>query len=404
MTKHRFYQMLEADMNSPVATALGYYYIDGDTPAAFGSRLMQRMKDIVLLMATLPQPDFLAGLMSVWEKGLPPQCPEPKSQGPNLIKPIWDFVHGFPSPRNIAARSIRCIAALLLHLKDDVKVDMPTYVHYFELLCGKEYDEKNAGKDDLHNILLLSTRMMSVITFTSVKKTGVKTYRVLPGLESRLSNTELRGIKGKNIKLPFNGNIWVEMEHRCFVLSQTENVIHLTWIDEKNDKDTPFWCSWELTLEPDVPLQQQKINDDAIFRFVVNVVMYITNCHYREEFRQEPTNAEWVSLGERIQKLPAGAKKERLKERRRQLDPEYKIIIGKGVRSMQEEKDDLDKKSLSVRTLVSGHWRNQVSGARKDAFGNAIPAENRAHELIFIEPFWRGPEWVPSIEPVRVAK
>jgi hypothetical protein len=255
---------------------------------------------------------------------------------------------------------------------------------------------------------LLNTMVSEAFMFAA----GYKTYRIEDGLLSRLEKTEIRGVLGSQVKLPFEPCIWVETREICLLLTKSSdetgtsiNVVRY-YKNETTAKDSVCSCfSYEIDLDPTKPIQDQDINSDEFYRVVCNILLYITNCHFREGLREEPTNTEWISLGERIQKMPPGKKKERLKERRRELDPEYKIILGKGVQTLNEEKDDLDKDKLMLRVLVSGHWRNQVYGKRKDEFGAKIPVEIRPHESIWIEPFWKGPDWAESKgEAIRIAK
>lgn len=283
---------------------------------------------------------------------------------------------------------------------------------------------------------------------------GRKRYEVSLGLAERLAFTELRGIAAKDIRLPFPA-ILIEipasmafgieaLEIQKVILIQEEapggiaaqsgitRVWNLTMIPaqlegmlqaedriilgrlffweedkwtESVDKSINSVYSLSSAVKPEeqammfASLGDSKIQR-SLFNLVANLVLYSTNHNAREV----PTNKEYIELGERIQKTPASAKKERLKERRRSLAPNYKIVLGTGVRRIPEEAREGNK--IGVRTLVSGFWRNQVYGpAKKD--GEWIPAAERLHQMKWVEPFWRGLELgeeAPVTNPTRVMK
>ena len=127
---------------------------------------------------------------------------------------------------------------------------------------------------------------------------------------------------------------------------------------------------------------------ESLFRLAANLVLYATN----NETRASATNKEYNDLTARIQKTPGGPKKERLKERRRSLDPEYKIVLGANVRPIPDAMREGNK--IGVRTLVSGFWRNQAHGPKFSL-----------RKQKWIEPFWRGVELgeeAPATNPIRV--
>lgn len=283
---------------------------------------------------------------------------------------------------------------------------------------------------------------------------GKKRYEVSLGLAERLAFTELRGIDAKDIRLPFPA-ILIEIPAsmafgiECLKISKAlmiqeeapggiastmgiSRVWNLTmvpaslvshlqsderiilgrlffWDDAKWTESVNKSLSSVFSLSPLVSAENQcamfaSMGDETIqrnlFNLVANLVLYSTNHNVREV----ATNKEYIELGERIQRTPAGSKKEKLKERRRSLDPNYKIVLGTGVRKIPDEVREGQK--IGVRTLVSGFWRNQVYGpAKKD--GEWIPAEERLHKMKWVEPFWRGVELgeeAPVVNPIRVLK
>jgi hypothetical protein len=306
-------------------------------------------------------------------------------------------------------------ASFLLNLQAFHKAELSTIIDQYILRepspAGVEYFCKRM--DELSESELLTFVRVGSALLTSIQQAYLvlvqpKKYAIHAGLHDRLRHTEIRGVKGFQVKTPFP-SIYVETSLHDFFLSSSEkndiNLIHVTWFRPSDAKSSSFSLySTDLLLE-----SQKKIEDQAGDEFhqeILNIILYLTNAHHRESLKEEATNQEWISLGDRIQKAPPGAKKERLKARRRELDPEYRIILGRGVKSLQQEKDELDAGSKhTVRTLVSGHWRNQIYGPRLDPLGNPIPAEQRKHESIWIEPFWKGEDWMPTKgEQFRVAR
>lgn len=129
-----------------------------------------------------------------------------------------------------------------------------------------------------------------------------------------------------------------------------------------------------------------------LWRWLVNVLMYATTPD--AEVDSIRANPEADALWRRIEKLPkVSAKRDRLKERLRGMDPHRRTHLGKSVaftpalRKMYDEHQEGGGTKLRVRTLVAGHWQRFATGkGRVDRVWK------------FRAPFWRGPEGAPVAE------
>jgi len=127
-----------------------------------------------------------------------------------------------------------------------------------------------------------------------------------------------------------------------------------------------------------------------IFRWVMNVVIYATSAEARTA--SFTANKEARQLAERLRKLPAGGKRNGLKERLRGLDARRRTILGPNEPPMQVP-TTRDGRGLAVRTLVTGHWRRQPHGPR-----------NTLRKTIWIKPFWRGDDLLDESVARRILR
>ncbi len=261
---------------------------------------------------------------------------------------------------------------------------------------------------------------------------GRHDYEVAPALAEKLLHTELRGVKQADVIFPFEciklfipsefrlaalgliGNPeWIlvgradsfveepslglsgyvcSMRAVCLSKGGTPQAISIPLFGGKNTSDIK--SQEEIAVPDDIKdivdgFGERSHNSDIkqFFSWLVNLVMYITSKETRKD--NIATNKEWIALGDgRIDRLPAGRKKERLTRHRRSLDPGYRIHIGVDVAPLGSAREG---SSPTVRTLVQGHWRNQVCGPQW-----------QERKLIWIQPFWRGPEFAEATNPIRV--
>jgi hypothetical protein len=251
---------------------------------------------------------------------------------------------------------------------------------------------------------------------------GRHDYEVSPGLTQRLLATEVRGVQGKFLRLPFPC-LTVKLDPAAFdgyvEVLVSEQTLHESMPAPRNADGTMKFLTFffnrgghfadgkfgtargkVLTLrvlgEDDLSEQIERNTDRMssigarVARFVTNLVLYLSwpDTGDEPEIRHNP---EWLALREKIKTL-TGYKKERAKERLKELSPERRLYVGAKVPFLTGGESAVsgggDK--LLVRTLVSGHWKQQPCGPR-----------NSERKLIRIEPFWRGPVDGALSSPVR---
>ena len=132
-----------------------------------------------------------------------------------------------------------------------------------------------------------------------------------------------------------------------------------------------------------------------IFKYLMNVVIYVTRSDADITFSH--ASEEYERFKARM--LAAqGKKREELKHRMRRMNNNTRRVVGKSYTIKRWDEKTAAQYSeggrhLTVRSLVSGHWRNQVCGAG-----------GLDRKTIWIEPFWRGPEAAPLTEKRAVVK
>jgi len=120
----------------------------------------------------------------------------------------------------------------------------------------------------------------------------------------------------------------------------------------------------------------------SIFRWLVNVVIYSTwpDCE-REHIWVDPGAKK---LWQRLQKAK-GKKRSKIAQRLKGMDQSKAIYLGGSVkldRSAGSSKGPGGEgKPLTVRQKISGHWKAQAFGKNRTM-----------RKLIWVEPYWRGPE------------
>jgi hypothetical protein len=262
---------------------------------------------------------------------------------------------------------------------------------------------------------------------------GERVYEVSNGLADLLARTELRGVHGSDLRLPYP-SVYIGLPASANLKDTEGDFVQGFFVTQSvpADTDAPGKSWWILTvaapandaqaqtcfffnidLLDDEPVEEaldRKLKSVAAyptgvrsafsdglgpswkdqFRWVMNVVLYATH-HPDAELTEYEANRAYTLLKARAEKAPKGSeKRRRLYEELRNLRPSRRILLGKSVQS-ETEASVGEPRPLRVRTLVAGHWRNQPHGT------------NRAlRKLIWIRPFWRGPEDAPELNPRRV--
>jgi len=119
----------------------------------------------------------------------------------------------------------------------------------------------------------------------------------------------------------------------------------------------------------------------AAFDWLMNVILYAT---YVEPGENWEVNKEARNLWNRIEKLPKGAKRDRLKERYRALPKQPRILLGKSIAVQRGRPEGVEqlrssREALTLRVQVAGHWKRVAYGPGR--------SERRWQ---WIEPYWRG--------------
>jgi hypothetical protein len=129
----------------------------------------------------------------------------------------------------------------------------------------------------------------------------------------------------------------------------------------------------------------------TLFRFVLNVVLYITWPDSRKEY--VVGNPEARRLSEQMRKHPKGSGKyERAKAQLKGVQQQRRVYLGRGIERLAENiGTGTQRGPVTVRTLVAGHWKTQPYGPK-----------STLRKTIWREPFWRGPLEAPEIKTLHV--
>ena len=254
---------------------------------------------------------------------------------------------------------------------------------------------------------------------------GRKEYVVSQGLSSRLKNTVLKGYPCSSFKLPYD-SFYINLRNYgefsdvalegCLVsyfAGKNKFGIYIIPRDGVNSKhmiqslgaDLEMYSTLDETLKAsfemvhaDLKVGSDELKEltqhyqepwERLFRYVVNVVLYATMPDAESEYSFYDPNYQ-RSL-QKLKKHKKGSKKHtKAKEALRKASKAGYEYLGGSIRvdrSLEREgsRGSGDgSRTLTVRSLVSGHWRDQP-------YGPGMAYRKR----IWIEPFWRGPEGVP---------
>ena len=275
---------------------------------------------------------------------------------------------------------------------------------------------------DLVEFLGVATTMNEVLMnyhILAQKNLRGPTYEMTGSLVRQLSDTEIRGVCTDEIRLPFQ-SIYVDLptvsglyvnhpttgKHSlCGMYIAEDNwedvrMLRVYLVGEPKGEidgvpdDATMYYNLELTpgmLADDAFLASQAraaaanmVNSDyvnavgwyQIYSWVLNLVLYLT---WGEPGEKWMSNKEARDLWGRIQKANKGsARRKRLHERFKKLDPRNRIVIGRGVRYDRPEGHKEGTKIAST-FRVAGHWKRQHYGKG-----------NQEVKRIFIEPYWTG--------------
>lgn len=258
------------------------------------------------------------------------------------------------------------------------------------------------------------------------EQAGSKIYEVSSGLSQQLLDTELRGLTSEDCRLPYDSLVLIPPVGSGLRVWNTQtgwHSIECIYVSEDLHDDIRIWrfllvgvpkthdlddaLLWfAISLKPNRPLSEALDDEDElirtskdytaevlpmqkewrrIFNWVLNVIIYAT---WPDAEREHV----WVSrdarlLWERMQKLPKGKKRDRLKSELGKMNQDKKIVLGRSI-TINRQSADTDEpattgtgKPLTLRVRVQGHWKKQFHGPQR-----------ALRKLIWIQPYWKGPE------------
>lgn len=129
----------------------------------------------------------------------------------------------------------------------------------------------------------------------------------------------------------------------------------------------------------------------AMFEFVVKCILYITGAKADIEYVNEAGEIQ-----SQLNRVSSGSKRAKLERRLVKAKKGYlvghKIVLSREERKMYE---NIDKGiwTLNHRFVVQGHYRNQAYGEK-----------HSLRRIIFIEPFYKGPELADEINSPHIVK
>lgn len=138
---------------------------------------------------------------------------------------------------------------------------------------------------------------------------------------------------------------------------------------------------------------QHRENSKNVTTALFNFLLYIGSVGDRTVI--EPPETQ-----ERLAKLSNPKKRRRL-EKQMQYQTLFRYTyVGKQYESRLTDETRGTGESLEHRVLVRGHWRRQWVGKKTDAEGNRVPGS--AQKLIWVEPYWKGPDFPVRSTTVRL--
>lgn len=284
--------------------------------------------------------------------------------------------------------------------------------------------------------LEVRTILGALIARAAWHKEGRKYYEVSAGLGEMLAHTELRGLTGADIDMPYPA-VYVEIpvsaglqvdhpktgeplaitggyvlvghtstgkRHFIFLIHSDNNSAVLTFSLMLGDTDRledaiAELKTWQAAEQKEVAANRYRyLSDGSDFdrgswpkacTWLVNVLLYLSSIG--AELHGYEANKERRDLTARLQ-AAKGTKRESIKARLRSLDPEYRYRVGASIRATEVRAavSSREGSPLMVRTRVKGHWRHVAHGVGR--------TERRR---TWILPFWRGPEDAPISNPIR---
>lgn len=276
------------------------------------------------------------------------------------------------------------------------------------------------------------------------EREGRRTYRVSDGLATKLNHTILKGLKCSDIRLPYEAlyierpkedlgfRIWNEMSgwhefegaYLCMgptyvppfdKLNQDE--VHLIREEVRSlhvlmtggpkgdilmdDAVLNFTIKLPDDADLETQVKETQLTDlysvggdywEEILRWLINVMIYATwNDCERDHLWVDP---EAQKLWEKLKKAK-GKKAGKIQKQLNGRKQDRYYLLGKSIKInrtvLREGKGTGSRGPVTVQSRVAGHWKKQAHGPGR-----------KERKLIWIDPYWRGPEDSPVHEAVHV--
>lgn len=245
---------------------------------------------------------------------------------------------------------------------------------------------------------------------------GRREYIVSKGLSQKLRQTRLKGYPADRLMLPYEsiyidtqdyGDFGDQKVEGCLayeVVYDTGKFITLGLVIAGGTKKVfPRMISIESTdgtieasMEKSMKLYEEsdRVVDIETYRkpwkeffsYIINIILYATMPDAENTFQHYDPNYE--KLQKRLKKQKSPKKRGKIKQQLKKTPSAGYTLLGGSIKvDRTEERTESmgdGTRKVTVRSLVSGHWRDQPCG--KDKLDR---------KRIWIEPFWRGPEGAP---------
>ena len=273
-----------------------------------------------------------------------------------------------------------------------------------------------------------------------MKKSGDKIYYITPELSVRLAQTSLN-VDTFFLKSPFR-EIFVQIDPGLFFINDVEGkkvpvtgfYVYLKDF-EKHKQIRVMACSLHKPT-PEIPLndtnfyfhmefESGKLKDELRKYIDTKVMPELTdikrfgagnNIDYLEDFgafalnvllyitsrKSDLTDVDPFDFESKLLGLKSASKKNKVKKRAEKASTCRIIVIGQGIQDKNNDIEKIQKAGgigkwkLQSKVRVSGHWRTQWYGSKKEG--------TRYADQIFIDDYNKGPEYADMVNTKYVVK
>jgi len=281
---------------------------------------------------------------------------------------------------------------------------------------GDNIEEISNSKERFNRLAVSILPSHIIKPFVQNKK--VRTYCITNQLTQALEKTHLKGLIAEDIQLPepltvvhLMGRLDSLVVFLQFDINETDTKkLHIiTFFPKgsiKDDLSSYMYTSYRHETELKMfdpynidaagcynPSEYDIIRETI--RISINALLYITN--NLKDVWQTDANKEVTDLEARMLNAQ-GAKREKLKERLRSMPKTPIQLVGRHYvidKKLQRDPTVSGEADyhLRVRFIVAGHWRKQACGPGL--------TERR---LMWIQPYWKGPEFAPITRSIGIVK